>query len=406
MISLRAALFAASLLVPASALARPMTPEDVARIEQVGAIAVSPDGTRVAHTTAWLPDVTKGKENGSTKQQLRVSWGAEEVRDFLPRDMSVSDVGFSPDGRMISFTWTADKEKRGVWGIPLDGGAQHKLAGIDDVGISEYAWAPDGQTLYLIASAAPDKSREKAEKAGFDAEVYEEEQRPNRLFAARVSDKVDENPRQIPVTGHITSLIITPDGKRAIAEIAPTTLVDDSYMKKRVSVLDLASGNVIRQVTTPGKLGDVEMSPDGNTLSMVAGVDQHDPGATTLYLVDTASGAYRPVNEGAPEAVIDTDWTDQGQLVAVVHTGARSLLRLYDASGKQLQQFDPGDLSLGEVDARGGKIMVEASSPSHPTELFMFDNGQFTRWTRHNPWLADIDFGKQSIIRYPARVVQ
>ena len=56
--ALTAATLFASVSIAATASARPMTPEDVAKIESIGAIAVSPDGTRVAFTTVSLPDVT------------------------------------------------------------------------------------------------------------------------------------------------------------------------------------------------------------------------------------------------------------------------------------------------------------------------------------------------------------
>ena len=57
--------FAAALLgtvsVAATAQARPMTPEDVAKLEAVGEVAISPDGSRVAFTTGGRPDVTEGE---------------------------------------------------------------------------------------------------------------------------------------------------------------------------------------------------------------------------------------------------------------------------------------------------------------------------------------------------------
>jgi dipeptidyl aminopeptidase/acylaminoacyl peptidase len=87
-----------------------MTPEDVAKLESVGTIAVSPDGRRIAYTTASLPDVTSGEANGTTQQQLKLATGPDMARTFLPDDVSVGGVEFSPDGRMISFLWTKDGE--------------------------------------------------------------------------------------------------------------------------------------------------------------------------------------------------------------------------------------------------------------------------------------------------------
>ncbi len=46
--------------------------------------------------------------------------------------------------------------------------------------------------------------------------------------------------------------------------------------------------------------------------------------------------------------------------------------------------------------------MVWANSPAHPTELFEYANGAFTRWTNHNPWLSEIDMGTQRTLTYTA----
>lgn len=134
-----AALLLASASIAAQAQARPMTAEDVAKLESVGTVTVSPDGSRIAYTTAALPDVTGGEKNGSTKQQLNLAYAPMNAREFLPADISVSGVSFSPDGRTISFIWTDDDDDRAVWGIPVDGGAQRKLAGVKDASVRSYA---------------------------------------------------------------------------------------------------------------------------------------------------------------------------------------------------------------------------------------------------------------------------
>lgn len=405
----RTALTAASLFagvsLAATAQARPMTPQDVAQLESVGAIAVSPDGSRVAYTTASLPDVVAGEDNDSTQQQLKMAYGPDNTRVFLPEDVSVSTVEFSPNGRMVSFLWSKDDEDRAVWGIPVDGGAQMKLAEVKDASVRSYAWAPDGATLYLLASAAPDKDRKAEAKKGFNAVVYEEEERFNRLFAAQAGgEEIDAKPREIDVSGYVTSFRLTPDGKLGIVESQPTPRIDDTYTASRVNIIDLGTGRVLRAVETPGKLGDLEVSPDGRQLSLVAGIDQHDPAATTLHLVDVASGAYRALNQGAAEAVGDTEWLANGQLAAIVDKGADTILRMYNADGSVAQEIDPGELVPTSLENGGSdSLFVRADSPRHPGELFALNGTTLTRWTSHNPWLAEIDFGTQRTMTYTAR---
>jgi len=405
----RPALTAAALLagvsIAATAQARPMTAEDVAKLESVGTVAVSPDGTRVAYTTASLPDVTMGEDNGGTTLQLMMAYGPNNERVFLPEDVSVSTVKFSPDGRMVSFLWSKGSEDRAVWGIPVDGGAQVKLAAVKDTGVRSYAWAPDGSTLYLLAGATPDTDRKAEAKDGFNAIVYEEEDRFNRLFSASVgNDEIDAEPSEITVPGYVTSFAVTPDNRYGVIESQPTPQIDDTYTSSRVNILDLANGRVLREVATPGKLGDIEISPDGRQLSMVAGVDINDPAATTLHLVNIADGTYRALNEGAAEATGDTEWLPDGRLAAIIDKGADTMIRIYSADGTMVEEIDPGALIPTSLENGGSERMfVTANSPQHPSELFALDSGTFTRWTQHNPWLAQIDFGTQRTMTYTAR---
>ena len=402
---LRPALLASALALPFTpAMAQDvMTAEDVARIESTGTIAVSNDGTQIAYTRVHAPDVTRGEADGRTRQQLFVADDAMQSRAFLPEDVSVSGIDYTPDGSMIAFLHTAARDDRAVWGIPTTGGSQRKLAAVDDASVRSYAFSPDGSTIYMLTSAAPDDTRDDEREAGFDALVYEEEAQLNRLFVASVGgDEVDAQPSEISVPGYVDSFQISPNGQWALITSAPTPLVDDSYTSKRAHILDLTTGSLLT-VETPGKLGDLEISPDGSQLSMIAAVDEHDPASTTLHLVDTATGSYRALNAGDPEAAVDAEWMSDGRLAVVVHVGAQSVLRFYSDDGDILREIDPDGLILTSLEQGGNRLTVEANSPSHPNELFLYSGGGFERWTDHNPWLANIAMGQQRTFTYTAR---
>ena len=146
-----------------------------------------------------------------------------------------------------------------------------------------------------------------------------------------------------------------------------------------------------------------EISPDGRHLSLIAAVDAHDPAPTTLHLVDVATGTYTAVNAGAAEAATDAEWMADGRLAVAIDVGAQSVLRFYDANGTLEREVDPQGLILTGLQQGGNRLAVLANSPAHPNELFLYDGGAFERWTGHNPWLAEIDFGTQRTITYTAR---
>lgn len=115
------------------ALARPMTPEDVSRLADVGGIAVSPDGTRIAFGLNQLPDILAGEENGATDTTLHIATAANVAQEFLSEGMDVSRIGFSPDGQMITFLWkdeSDDDAPTALYGIPVAGGGHRKLVEI------------------------------------------------------------------------------------------------------------------------------------------------------------------------------------------------------------------------------------------------------------------------------------
>lgn len=402
---MRLALLATTLFAPfapGTLSARPMTPEDVARLETTAGIAISADGSRIAYTTASRPDVTTGEKNGPARQEVFLADAPLEARAFLPEGMEVTAIGFTPDGAMLTFLHTAEGEKRALWGIPLTGGSHRKLAEVNEANVLSYVFTPGGEEVYLIAAAAPDEQRDEESEAGFTAVVYEEELRFNRVFAASLADGVDENPRAIDLPGHVDSFRIADDGSFAVFTSAPTPLVDDSYTSKRAHILDLASGDLV-VVETQGKLGDIEIAPGGTQLSMIAGTDANDPAATTLFLVDAVTGEYRALNEGAAEAAMDAEWMADGRLASVIHVGAQSVLRFYAPDGALLGEVDPEGLILTRLEQGGNRLLAAANSPVHPTELYLYSSGAFERWTQHNPWLAEIDFGAQRTLTYTAR---
>ncbi len=122
------------------------------------------------------------------------------------------------------------------------------------------------------------------------------------------------------------------------------------YVNKKVNILDMESGTVRMVIETPGKIDDVEISPDASRLALIAAVDMNDPAATTIHFVDVASGVVTPHNAGAPEAVVDVEYMDDGRLVAAVHVGAQSVLRIHNADGSLEREIDPGALIISNVE--------------------------------------------------------
>ena len=76
------------------------------------------------------------------------------------------------------------------------------------------------------------------------------------------------------------------NGTKLSVTATPTPSVDDSYMRKDVYVVDVATGAVIKAIDPPGKTGNAAVSPDGTQVAAVIGIDQHDTHESTLVVAD------------------------------------------------------------------------------------------------------------------------
>ncbi|HEX6203433.1 MAG TPA: hypothetical protein VF100_10540, partial [Thermoanaerobaculia bacterium] len=269
-----------------------MTPYDVARLQSVSRVAASPDGRHVAYVLS-VPREPWGDESGGAWGELHVLTTADGVsRPFVTGEINVGDVVWTPDGSALAFLAkrTGDEE-RSLWTIPLGGGEARRLLA-HDVAISDFDFSPDGRRLAFLAEQPVPEDREEEEEKGFDANVYEERLRPVELWIADVDPAAHttSEARKIELPGSVSSIHWSPTGDRIALALAPTPLIDDSYMARRVRVLDVASGRLVAEIANPGKLGTVAWSPDGSHLALVSGVDLNDPSEGRLMVVPATGG--------------------------------------------------------------------------------------------------------------------
>ena len=386
-----------------------MTPEHVARLASVGSAAISPDGTHVAFTRS-VPRIPLEDDDGPAWSELYVmELATGEERPFITGEVSIRSIGWTPDSAGITFL---DKRKgdenTSLYVIPLRGGEARKALELDDRSVGGYSLAPDGTRAAIRATAPKGEDDKKYEQKGFKQEVYEEDWRPAELWIATLFDEQAE-PTRIELEGSVYQVDWAPEGERVAISIAPTALVDDSYMRQRAWIVDVASGSVVAKVENPGKFGSMAWSPDGEQLSLICAADINDPTPARLMVASASTGALTPLMNDYPGAVHQAAWQDAESLLYIASQGVwRAFEETAPTPGAERKTIVAGGgpiLQSFSLSEDGQSAVFVADSPAHPRELFYMRHGeeQPTRLTDSNPWLASVRLAKQEVVRFQAR---
>ncbi len=379
---------------------RPMTAMDVASMKMVSAAAWSPDGSHIAYIQRVQSDPTV--ENKPAHGELYLYHTATGTSvPFMTRG-NVRGVSFRPGQAAITFLNKLDSDKGTcLYQISIEGGEATNLYKFEN-SIASYAWSPDGKTLAFIANKPEAK---KKSDLPYSPELYEENLPEARLY---VTEPGKGDLREVQVEGNFLALEWSPDGKKLLCTKTPTSLVDDSYMAVSLVVIDAISMQLAATIEHEGKMGEFEWSPDGTQIAFIAASSLNDPTAGSLFVVPSTGGKPTILDkdwEGMFEQIV---WHEPSQIQFLGSISTETALGGIKPDPKAmpvLKAVDKG-FSISHFDiASSGRMLYIADTWQHPSELFIDGTGTpaFKRITTSNPWLSEIDFAKQEVIRYKAK---
>jgi len=392
---------------------RDLTPYDVARLRTVSAAVISPDGSKIAYTLSvprqpWLDNDDPADKDGGTWSELHIVDVDGHTRPFITGQVSVAGVKWKPDGTGVSFLSKRGTDKnRSLYVIPIDGG-EARCVLKHDTDIATYDWSPDGKQVSFIAQEKVDKKVKKKKDLGFTQEIYEEDERDSKVWIATIDDK-DKKPRMLETEGTASVVAWSPAGGELAVAVAPTPLIDDEYMKRKVHLIDPESGKVSARLANPGKLGPISWSPDGKHLAILSANDINDPSDGCLLVSSAEGGSLKNVLPDFPGHVSTIAWQSASHVMYVAGVGLWTQFGKVaaDAADSKVLVAPENKFVLDglTVSKDGQAAAMIGQSAEHPGEVFFMKHGDATprRLTHSNPWLKDIRMPKQEVVEYKAR---
>jgi dipeptidyl aminopeptidase/acylaminoacyl peptidase len=385
---------------------RALTPHDVARLRTVTSAEMAPDGRHIAYTLI-VPRTPLKDDDGPAWEELHVVGADGTARPFVTGKVNVGVVRWSPDGTRLSFLAKREGDTtRSLYVMPRDGGEASRLVA-HEADITNYAWSPDGRTIAFLATQARSKEQKELAAKGFSQEIYEESALPVKVWTIEPG-QADAKAMMLDLPGSAASLSWSPAGDRLAVALAPTPLVDDDLMRKRVHVVDARAGTVIRKIDNPGKLGQVVWSPDGKHLALVSATDLNDPAEGRLMVAPVDTGVLTDILPNYDAHVRGISWVDNDTLRYLVDEGVETAIGEVrrDGTAKKTILSAGGPVIL-QLEARPGSqtMALVAETAQHPGELFLVQTPgeRPRRVTDSNPWLSEIRLARQEVVRFKAR---
>ena len=398
---------------------RKLTYDDLWLFNELGNIALSPDGRRVAFVMQRKDKTKDTRQNAiwllHLDEQGYPTGAARQLTGGIKNDINPA---WAPDSRRLLFVSNRDEEKKQLWVIDTGGGEAQKLTNMLH-GVGEAAWSPDGQWIAFTSAAATDDDddllmgRKKLE--GADKKKYEDEDRYQqrtitqvwyRLDGRGIFEKFDQlfiMPAPTPEDVEIDPAAIRRLTSGDYDHLQPSWLADSNEIsvlcnrdedRDRSAVVDLW---LINRETGDARCitdGTLEIashtwSPDGQRVILVAEQDMRKAGVCNerLYLVSRDGGKIETLtaeidNNASPPSVANfgrpapyrPQWGEDGQRLyfLVTERGCANVYCLDMAQKVSTRLTDEGYLNyyLALLPGEEGLLLVQ-SQPLHPWEFYL-----------------------------------
>jgi dipeptidyl aminopeptidase/acylaminoacyl peptidase len=377
---------------------------DALRVARVSSPRISPDGTRVAYLVA---------ENDTEKEQawkfvthlwvVPSAGPSGDARQFTRGEKSVSNLEWSPVGKILAFTMEAGEEKEAkpqVWFMYADGGEPWQVTKHKS-GVRAFQISPDGKTLLLTATAPVSDDEEKRTKQKDDAVAVDRDFKMAQLWTWNIATGEEKQISKGDFT--VSDARWSPDGLHVTFTSNPTPRLDDSPLQT-AWVLEVASGVQRKLVQTSERTHTARWSPDGKKIAYLGSAGAF-LSKTNLFVVDANGGTPKKLTTSFELNAGEPNWSKDGAQI-YFSSDDHEALRVFAAdvaAGAVRPLTDAVRIvDLSEISANGQAAVGTIGDSTHPDEVFRSDLtfASPERITNQNAWLAEYALGASEVVKW------
>jgi len=371
---------------------------------------MSPDGKNICYSLS-VPreDIEKP---GPRHSQIWVKrFNDEKPIQFTSAIYESYNPQWNPDGRHITFLSKRKEisEKNQLFSIPIDGGESTIFLNHPS-GISQYKWSKDGTWIAFLSTDTLSDKKSKIIEKGYDMIVKDKNHLYQRLWIYNVRTKkinliFNDNL-------YVHDFIWSDNNKTIVFQATEEPGADLELMNRKLFKVSIPRNKPKKIISTPGKLGEMDISPNGKRLAFLGATSQNDPLSQTIFTLILNNPEKMIQYQGTEESFYNLQWINNEDILARSIRGTKTVLSrikiLKNGNKETLSQKDMYTpdyiISSANLHIKSNKLLITGNSNEHPNELFVKDlfQNNLVKITSSNPYLKNMRLGKQETINWTA----